>query len=555
MKEKEKWISLLLILVLLAGGWAVFSLEENRYQFPGTPRPAQEESSDLWEQRIRIGPDFKLEEKAGVTGRTNYRNKTILTDESFSSNLPLVIIDTKGREPGRGVVWDNEKGYHVPTGEDPYAYGEISVIDNGTDLSRPGDPEKLHSFCKIKIRGNSSGNYDKKQYLLKLTDENGKAKKGNVLNMGADSEWILNVSFIDPSLLRNYLAYTAAGEIMPYTPDVQFCEVLWKEENGYRYEGVYLMMESVKAGKYRVDLPQYSENSSVTPALLRRDRYIVNRIMLDNYATERRLTGEFLGIEYPDREIITEKGVQNITEQVSRFERALYADTWEDFIQYRSFVDLDSFVDYFILNEFFLNYDAGYHSTYFYMDYSGKLSMGPVWDFDQAMDNDQTAAAVLETTAFHSAPWFDRILQDPVFTEAVIRRYGELRKSILSDQAIASFLRETVEYLGPAIERDWARWGYYYTYGSYPKPGPEEEREWNAELYRQETEQIQNVLARHGGWLDGNMDSLYQFKMISLERAQALAGQNTEDFRPALAVVFVGIFLISVRLVLRYESE
>lgn len=173
------------------------------------------------------------------------------------------------------------------------------------------------------------------------------------MGMGSDNEWILNVSFIDKSLLRNYLAYTAAGEIMPYTPDAHFCEVLWKDGTGYRYEGVYLMIESVKVGKHRVDLPQYSENSSVTPALLRRDRYNVNGLMLENYATEKGLTSGFLDVEYPDQDTITKKGIQNITEQVNRFEKALYADTWEEFVQYRNFVNMDSFVDYFILNEFF----------------------------------------------------------------------------------------------------------------------------------------------------------------------------------------------------------
>ena len=117
---------------------------------------------------------------------------------------------------------------------------------------------------------------------VKLTDEDGKSKKQNILNMGSDSEWILNVSFIDKSLLRNYLAYSTAGEIMPYTPDVRFCEVLWKSEGGYRYQGVYMMMESVKVGKHRVNLPQYSENSKTIPALLRRDRYNTNGIILKN---------------------------------------------------------------------------------------------------------------------------------------------------------------------------------------------------------------------------------------------------------------------------------
>lgn len=95
--------------------------------------------------------------------------------------------------------------------------------------------------------------------MIKLTDKDGKSENHNILNLGSDNEWILNISFIDKSLLRIFLAYSTAGEIMPYTPDVQYCEVLWKCENGYRYQGLYMMMEDVKAGKNRVDLPQYSD--------------------------------------------------------------------------------------------------------------------------------------------------------------------------------------------------------------------------------------------------------------------------------------------------------
>ena len=81
------------------------------------------------------------------------------------------------------------------------------------------------------------------------------------MDIGTDSEWILNVSFIDKSLLRNYLAYITAGEIMPFVPDAEFCEVIWKDGESFSYQGVYLMMESVKVGKDRVDLPRFSENS------------------------------------------------------------------------------------------------------------------------------------------------------------------------------------------------------------------------------------------------------------------------------------------------------
>lgn len=554
MRGKEKKISILLIVLLIISGLILFCKQEERYYFPEVPSPTQVKTTDLSEKCITAESDFEPENHVGVVGRTNYRSKEIRIDTAFTSNLPLIVIDTGDQKPQRGVVWDSEKDYYVPTGEDPYAYGEIYIVNNPDGVNQIGDHAELHSLCKVKLRGNSSGNYDKKQYLLKLIDEDEKSEKKNILGMGSDNEWILNVSFIDKSLLRNYLAFVTAGEIMPYTPDVRFCEVVWKDKFGYRYEGVYLMMESIKVGKHRVDLPQYSENSHITPALLRRDRYNENGLMLDNYATQNGFTSGYLDIEYPNKEDITEKGVQNITEQVNRFEQALYADSWDEFVKYRDYIDMQSFVDYFILNEFFLNYDAGYNSTYIYMNYSGKLTMGPIWDFDQAMDNNATDTADLYTTAFHSAPWFDQMLQDTAFTNALIERYAELRKSILSDESIEAFVYQTIEYLGDAVKRDWARWGYYYIHGNYLKSDFSVKKERNTKNYQEEVEKILNVLSIHGGWLDEHMDSLYQFKMISLEEANQYS-IDKKDYRSALACVFIAVFLVSVKLVLKYESE
>lgn len=553
MRGKEKKISLVIVLFLFFSALLFSLFQTDTYKFSEVPQPANTETTDLSEKRIQTEHDFISQES--IVGRTNYRDKELIVDETFTSNLPLVIINTEGDKPSRGVVWDGELEYYVPTEGDPYAYGEISVINHSGGQNKPTDNAETYSLCKVKLRGNSSGNYDKKQYLIKLINQEGRSEKHDMLGMGKDSEWILNVSFIDKSLLRNYLAYMTAGEIMPYTPDVQFCEVLWKDENGYRYEGVYLMMESVGVGKNRVDLPQYAENSLITPALLRRDRYNMNGIMLENYGTQKGLTDGYLDIEYPDRENITEKGIQNITAQVNHLEQALYADSWEEFVKYRNYVDMQSFVDYFILNEFFLNYDAGYNSTYIYMNYSGKLTMGPVWDFDQAMDNNETVSANLETTAFHSAPWFRQILQDPVFTNAVIERYAQLRESILSDEAIASFVEQTIAYLGSAIDRDWARWGYYYINGDYLQQDKPGDKDRNTHTYQEEVERILSVLSCHGAWMDEHLNSLYQFKMISLEKAQELADIERKDYRSVLAVVFAVVFFISVKLVLQHESE
>ncbi len=172
MRGKEKQIALILIVFLFAAGWIVSVFQVNTYQFPEVLQPVSGEKTDLSEKRIKAGEDL-AQAINGITGNTNYRKRELNVDENFTSNLPLIIIDTRGEEPKRSVVWDSGKKYYVLTEEDPYAYGEIFVINNPDGQNRPSDNPEMESLCRVKLRGNSSGNYDKKQYLIKLTEKSG----------------------------------------------------------------------------------------------------------------------------------------------------------------------------------------------------------------------------------------------------------------------------------------------------------------------------------------------------------------------------------------------
>lgn len=555
MKQLTYWQKCLLInlgILALSVLLAVVFIPEEGYRFPEPLSTVDEGTTDLSDKAIVA--DETLEVSNVTYGRTNYRGKRIYIDESFTSNLPLIVLDTNGKRPPAHIVWDNIGKQYVPNeNEEIYISGTVSVLDNSGGENCLADTPAAESGLQLRRRGNSSVHYDKPQYLLKLVDENGKRNRLDLLHMGADNEWALNVSFIDKSLLRNYLAYTAAGQIMPYVPDVRFCEVIWRDGEKYTYEGVYLLIEKIKVGKDRVDLPNFSENSKNLPFLIRRDRYEPDRLLLNNYSRENELLPGVLRVEWPDSTDLSDDSVQRITDQIDRLEHVLFAEDYDTFLQYRDMVDIDSFVDYLILNEFFINYDAGFHSTYFYSDYGGKLTMGPVWDFDGAMDNYHRQSANLHTAAFFMAPWFKQILRDPEVTVRVMERYHELRQSILSDKSIQAFIDGTVKGLGSAIDRDGARWGYFYWEGDYLEQEYPGQPNRNTKTYAEEIEKLKTVLSTHGEWLDENFDTLYQ-----------LVDPNAPEYQPeppkerhwgsALALLYVAIFFISIALVQRSEQ-
>lgn len=554
MKGSFRKISFCIAIGLLLGGIVLGAYKDERYHFPKVRTSSCEETTDLSEKAIVADETLIVDRK--THGRTNFRAKRMWIDESFVSNLPLVVIHTnKGERPPAHVIWNTEVKQYLPNeDEDIYLDGKLSVYNSTSGTNCLSDMPSMESAIRLRQRGNSSVYYDKAQYLIKLVGEDGKKNRKNLLQMGTDNEWVLNVSFIDKSLLRNYLAYATAREIMPYVPDCQYCEVIWYDGQNYQYEGVYLLMEKIKVGKERVDLPRFVENSENLPFLLRRDRWEPDRLLLNNYARRENLLEGVLRVEWPAADKLSERSIQRITNQIDEFEKALFSEDYEDFLQYRDMIDVDSFVDYLILNEFFMNYDAGFHSTYMYSGYDGKLTMGPVWDFDGAMDNYHRENAKLDTVAFFQSPWFKQILRDPKFTERVMKRYEELRKTILSDESIGMFLDETVAYLGPAVDRDWARWGYFYKDVDYLTSNSPEQQDRNAKSHAEEVKKIKNVLSEHGKWLDKHSDTLYQFADPNANSYREIEVDKT-DYGSALAVVFVVVFLISVKLVLKYESE
>jgi len=469
----------------------------------------------------------------------------VYVSDDFETHLPLVILDTGDDIPTANHVWDNEKGYAIPAEDFSYTYGTIRIIDNSAGLNHISDTPAVTSEMRIRLRGNSSISYPKKQYLIKLMDEDGENRSQDLMGMGADNEWVLNISWYDPSLLRNYIAYTLTKDSNILSPDVRYCEVVYRHGDMYEYQGVYLLMESVKRSESRVNIPKYTSNQSLS-FLLRRDRYDEESTILSTYALEQGFEDEYLEVLYPSQEDITPDDILRIEDKINEFERVLYSDDDETFLKYRDYIDIDTFLDYFLINELFLNYDAGFNSTYIYCDYTGRLCMGPVWDFDQALANDLTYTSKMDATAFHNAPWFNRMLRDPVFVKELIDRYAELRAGAFSQERVDALIESTCAYLGTAAQRDWNRWQYDETIGERPSLSV-------PLSFEDEVEKARLVFDQHGSWLDERLDSLYGFSdpEIVVEDPEEVNQRKADAYSDFLAVVFIAAVVISALLLQR----
>ena len=203
--------------------------------------------------------------------------------------------------------------------------------------------------------------------------------------MGANSEWVLNGPYLDKTLIRNKLMYDLSRELNGWAPDSRFVELF---VDG-KYQGVYLAVEPVTNGESRLRLAEFGLLSGETAYIANRDRVDTGSEELETYGKTAGYTNNAMYLEYPSSKKVTEKQKEYIENDISQFEKVLYGDNFQDkWSGYQKYIDVDNWIDYFIINEFAMNYDAGNLSTYVYKELGGKLQLA-VWDFNNGFDNYQ----------------------------------------------------------------------------------------------------------------------------------------------------------------------
>ena len=464
----------------------------------------------------------KKEDKKNQKTQASQIYENNLNDTSF--NLPVLLIDTLGQQVSR-----NQE-----------IAGNLQVYNNKNGVNTLDDKPKVTSKVNIKIRGNSSTKYPKKQFSLELINGKGEDKDVSLLGMPKESEWVLNGPFLDKSLMRNYIALNTASKIMEYAPRVKFCEVIMvddgnKEVNEDNYRGVYILVEKIKRDDKRVDITKTIDNISETSFILAKDRQKEDDIPINSYGKETYQYFYGLNVTYPKKDLTPEK-YNYILDEVSKVERILYSDKFNHPTEgYSKYIDVDTFVDYYIINEFFKNTDAGMLSTYVYKDYEEKMKAGPVWDFNESLGNtlnkDGQVYDYTEFTMIHK-PWFDRLMMDVNFANKVVERYKELRKTYLSDEYLTNFIDETVKLLGTSAKRNFDRWpieisnqakvfeesgditdNYSADLDIYIKYLEEHKHllkntDGMASSYEEEISLMKNFIVNRGKWIDSNIDSL-----------------------------------------------
>ena len=399
------------------------------------------------------------------------------------------------------------------------AEGEYTWVEGTVTFK---DPAKMYSDVtelgklkmRIRGRGNTSWNAEggiKHSYKIKLEEHN------KVFGMKGDKDWLLLADVQDPTMLRNAIALRTARMVsMPWTPKYRTVEVYFKGQ----YGGCYLLTEAKEVDREnKIPITVVADGKTDGGYLLELD----NKQDFDRYFE----SAYFLRkIKFKDPEEPEEAQQQYITGYVNEVERLLSTQSFDPESGYRSMMNVDTFINNYIVQELSMNVDGGMRlSTYFAKDSDTKLFMPMVWDFDLAFGNASYIGTDFDLPWYgdhNNGPegWFIKIrggdfrhgdvqgktetyyqflFKDPTFVQELKARWNEVKPRL---DKIPAFMDKMKEYNHLAYDHNVSggmnpRASGWYSYPPDSFASWEEAVEWLKDWY-----------IRRLAWLDQNINAL-----------------------------------------------
>ncbi|MDR3284082.1 MAG: CotH kinase family protein [Treponema sp.] len=373
------------------------------------------------------------------------------------TGLPVVALDIVKESVTNTETWIVGKGYQL--------------FDTAGELLLSGTTD-------IKGRGNSTWtSFNKKPFALKLNS------KKSILGMPSHKRWNLLANHSDKSLLRTEIAFKM-GEIfdrLAWTPRSQAVDLYM---NGV-YQGLYQLTEAIKLDENRVSVGD--EIAADNPG----GGYVIEvdqrKGELFNFTTTKKVV---FSCSDPDEALDTvieetSKTVwQKVQADVQAAENALYAANFAGPEGYRKYFDVDSIVDWYLVNEITKNHDANFYSSVYvyYKPDAGKYFFGPLWDFDMAFGNinydtcDTAEGFWIKAAPASSNPWpwlpgwglgaaaqgavwINRFFEDPAFVDAVKARWNAKKAEVEALYVSGGFIDTRAAYLnGGAQQKNFQKW-------------------------------------------------------------------------------------------------
>lgn len=392
-----------------------------------------------------------------------YGQRTFETAFLKSENIPAVFLNTLS---GSLDYLHADKENEEP--------GDICVVD------KSGNTEYQHEIPRISGRGNSTWEYEKKPYAIKLDEA--KALCG----LDQSDRWRLLALWREGSKLDNKIAMDIAEAMgLSYNTQGTWVDLYINGE----YRGIYLLTESVTVGEGRIDIYDLEkENKRHNPSiasgegiayweetgkgfllengenisggyLIEKDHPTHYKAEACGFETSRGYQFSIKSPQHASREQV--KYIQNVVENIDSMVTDGRSEVWE-------YLDIGSFAKCFLMDELANDTDAGLTSMFFYKERNDdKLYSGPTWDYDNAFGERNSDVepgydyrlSVVDTTAGspYKLDWYARLYEDPQLQKQIIEEYTALLPFL--ESVLDTKIDEYVEVIRASVAMDEARWG------------------------------------------------------------------------------------------------
>lgn len=408
----------------------------------------------------------------------------------LSNGEHLIFNADDSEEEGKDPVkdWQNIPVVRIQTQGGAGIYDKVNYVKGTITVS---DPEKLYSDVAefsapmgIRGRGNSTWGWPKKPWKVKLDE------KAPILGMPKDKEWALLANYADRTLIRNIVAMKIS-EIcgFSWTPRLRSVEVYLNGE----YQGVYTLCEHKKVSKDRVNIDKT------------RDLYFEIEETMDE--TTVWWTSMGVPMMFSEPEVPSKEQFDNARKIFNDFEAALYSS---DVDAYEDHVDVESFINYYIVQELTKNVDGNFRkSTFLTKEEGRKIEMYHVWDFDLTLGNcgyygwdvgNGPENFWIKDFASNCTPgdnWVNLMMKDPDFVIRLQERWEELMPEL---EKIPDFIDDQVWMLEKAVKRNFERWNIWdwVDWVKMPSLGS----------YEKEVEYLKEFYSDRLEWLDRELNKL-----------------------------------------------
>ncbi|MBO5797034.1 MAG: CotH kinase family protein [Clostridia bacterium] len=430
---------------------------------------------------------------------------------TLDTGLPTMSMITEDRMPVDSKLEYKNASFTLFGGDDStcdYAITDPVMVDG-----------------KVKGRGNTSWNQEKKSFTIKFNE------KRKLLDMDNSKDWVLVAGHEDFTLLRNVIGqYLGECADVSYTLDARPVDLWYNGE----FWGTYILTEKIEIEGSRVDIAEYAPGCAPgdTGFLLEFDSHVAESNFMNNKDQYRVHLGEGYEVYYNDTTdelffqpnfpggkwctikkpdytkylLMDNDQIRYIYDYVNEAAKALTEGSYEDVCKY---IDVESFANWYIVEELMNNTDSSMHSSvYMSKDVNGKLKMGPVWDFDRSSGGNTWTAAQSVATAHldinsllyhHREAWFYYSLYKHPEGRAVLKT--QWNKFYAATADLGDVIEDWYDVIKRSAEQNFKKWSNVLgseAGGSRNNPhiGDSTEEELTTVTYEGQVNNLKNYLLR-----------------------------------------------------------